>query len=298
MIAEMLKEAGVTHTDPVEDARIERAQLERDAEKLRITMPPICCNEYVTGYTGDMQPVCFICGIVVNSVTLTSSAEPVHRDVNSTDKLYGYQRKRFYQPLTHFRDLLRRYQGAGDVTSVDNIKSLIGPVDLNDPWLYYAIKSKLKALKMQRFYKSIYQIIYILGGKMLEVTHTEFEALLSKYSYFAYYCSMNRDTADRKSMPSVYMVMDLLLRHTGHHTYYQLPILQDIQLRSRVYKLYTEFVKYAVANNSGHFTKCGSEPTEIVMQRQHGLPVLHPGLAGRNSVKTSVAPYHSKNKSK
>lgn len=172
VFADMLKECGVTATDPEADARDERHRLELALqEHTRVQLPATCCGEYVTGYTGDMQPVCFVCGVVQAGVTVATTAEPTHRAEHSIKPLYASARKRFYQPLTHFRDLLRRYQGNGDVTPHDNIARLIGPVNLQDRWLYYTIKGKLKALGCQRFYKSIFQIIHAIGGKRCTITH-------------------------------------------------------------------------------------------------------------------------------
>lgn len=107
--------------------------------------------------------------------------------------------------------------------------------------------------------------------------------MLHMYNYFTHYCQHVDSRADgRKSMPSVYMTMDLLLRHVNHESFYILPILQDWSLRTRVYKLYTEFVQYAVANGSGYFTTCGPEPVEVFVQRNIGVPVLHSRLASRS----------------
>lgn len=66
-------------------------------------------------------------------------------------------------------------------------------------------------------------------------------------------------------------------------------MLQDTTLRNKVYAYYTQFVKYAVANDSGYFVECGSEPAEVTVSRNTCLPVLHSRLHDRCR---SAAPSH------
>lgn len=41
----------------------------------------------------------------------------------------------------------------------------------------------------------------------------------------------------RHSMPSLYMIMDILLRRHGHVPYYQIPSLKDKQLEEQVIRM-------------------------------------------------------------
>lgn len=173
VIDSMLRECKIGPQESAETTeRRHTEQLKDEMQRNYKTEPIQCCGEIVTGTTAEQYPVCFKCGVVVECYAISNKPPPQHRDENSVSKLFAHKSRRFYLPLTHFTDLVRRYQGNGDVPGSIPIAQLIGEVDLNDRWLYYVIKRRLKKLHLQKYYKSIFQIIYRMGGKRIPLTHT------------------------------------------------------------------------------------------------------------------------------
>lgn len=149
-------------------------------------------------------------------------------------------RKRFYKPLTHFRQHLRSYLYARNVDLPDDIMThLRTTVNVNERAAYNVVKSELKRLGAQRYYKDVFTIIYALGGHKPQISPEQVDSMCN---YFRrWYYNFNRlERFGKHNTPSIYMLMEIILREFGHEPYYYIPSLKSDKLRARVLKIYDE----------------------------------------------------------
>lgn len=147
-------------------------------------------------------------------------------------------RKRPYQPLTHFKEHLRRYMGARfrDIPTklCDTVSAALQLEDLQQPDAYFRVKAVLKKNGFNKFYKEIFTIIYHLGGINPRLEHDTYQNCIKDFTRLSFVYMKNRDKFKRHSMPSLYMMLDILLRKNNHIPHYQIPYLKDLQLKTNV----------------------------------------------------------------
>lgn len=153
-------------------------------------------------------------------------------------------KKRFYKPLTHFKEHLRRYLGARftayPVGLLDDLRA-DPTIHVQHPACYFQVQRALRKRHHPKLYKEIFQIIHMLGGHKPLVTPQQYQRCIAQFTQLQYRFFQLRHTRDsfkRKNMPSMYVVMDFLLKQNGHVRFYDLPHLKDPILQERVEELY------------------------------------------------------------
>lgn len=241
---ELLEEYGIALEKPAE-------------EPVSLWLDNKCCGPiYLNSREGEEY--CSGCGKVVERYVY----DPVENEypqfgepVGSVG--HGYMVKyRPYKPLTHFRDHLRRYCGQKFVEIPEELLDRVRNTepDVMDKNAYFRIEKELKKIRNEEFtlsvynkemrrhetrkvygrnyYKHIFEIIYKLGGRQPRVGNVR--DIISAYERMVYRFSQRKVFTERHSMPSHFMVLDILLRKYGHTPYYVLPKLKDVKSREKV----------------------------------------------------------------
>jgi hypothetical protein len=126
-------------------------------------------------------------------------------------------------------------------TNIPNdLLSKLQDVNVKSVDAYFLIKSKMKSLGLNKYYKEIFMIIYQLGGVRPYVDNVLYEQCVADFQKLMFHFINGRSEWNRHSMPSMYMILDILLRKNGHTPYYNIPCLKDDQLRERVYRIYNQ----------------------------------------------------------
>lgn len=217
--------------------------LSETPSKIPLPNIPTCC----TGDTNDIiildgAHVCWQCGNTVDfSVYVfynpyTAAGKPVGHSNTIT-----IERKRGYKSLTHFKEHLRRYMGArfGEYPK-DMIEKMRGSVAVDDPNCYRDVQSLLKRNGHRKMYKEIFTIIYALGGTKPGIDNKVFDACVTDFMWLqARFTQMKKmSSTGRKNMPSMYVLLDLLLKRNGHQPFYTIPYLKDENLQSNVMSIF------------------------------------------------------------
>lgn len=145
--------------------------------------------------------------------------------------------KRGYKSLTHFKEHLRRYMGARFGKYPENLLAkLRGKVNVADPNCYRDVQRLLKVNGFSKLYKEIFTIIYSLDGKRPKIDNRIFDACVTDFMWFqSRFRQMKKMSSTcRKNMPSMYVLLDILLRRHGHTPFYVIPKLKDEQLQANV----------------------------------------------------------------
>jgi hypothetical protein len=192
--------------------------------------------------------VCMKCGMCLNEKIIVYEPE-YHQGTNAggwanplgSQSGVTFKKKRFYSPTTHFKEHLRRYMGArfrdlpeNLIEELKEVKTL--NVECRDA--YFQVKQELKVRGYNKYYKEIYTIIYLLGGVHPKVSMEQYEECVRQFKVLMFYFFKSRSRFGRYSMPSMYMVMEFLLKRNGHEPYYTIPHLKDDELRARVVSIY------------------------------------------------------------
>lgn len=231
-------------TVPADDI-IEQKKVD-DSIHARHTCPPATPTvETYEGYT-----VCEACGLVLKTDRIERDppqykSRRLYRHEGASAWLGGDEdsympRKRFYKPLTHFRQHLRSYLYARNVDlPAAMMAHLRRTVDVDDRDAYALVKRELKALGMQRYYKDVFTIIYALGGRKPQVSPEQVESMCNYFKRWYYnFNLLNR--FGKHNTPSIHMLMDIILREFAHEPYYYIPSLKSERLRARVLRIYDE----------------------------------------------------------
>lgn len=114
-------------------------------------------------------------------------------------------------------------------------------VDISKPDTYHTIQKLLRENGMRKMYKEIFTFIYELGGVRPYVDNQLFDDCVTDFKWLSFKFQRMKRYGDttRKNMPSMYVLMDLLLRKNGHVPYYDIPRLKDKHLQTQVMKMYT-----------------------------------------------------------
>jgi hypothetical protein len=199
--------------------------------------------------TREGYEVCEACGLVLRT-DMIEKAPPAYRSRRQyrhegaawlgEDEDSYMPRKRFYKPLTHFRQHLRSYLFARNVDIPAEIMAhLRDTIDIEDRNAYSAVKTELKRMGAQRFYKDVFTVIYALGGRKPHVTPEQVDSMCNYFK--RWYYNFNRlERFGKHNTPSIYMLMEIILREFGHEPYYYIPSLKSDKLRQRVLQIYDE----------------------------------------------------------
>jgi hypothetical protein len=141
------------------------------------------------------------------------------------------------------------------------VYKILEGLDFQDRDAYYLVRDRLKRCKMSKYYKHIFRLIHEMGGRRPELTGHQLQLInmhfniMQSYFYENSGCFMGHNSFgnivkyresegkfQRKSMPSISMLLDFLLKGVGHVPYYRLPYLKDKQLRERVYEFYNSHI--------------------------------------------------------
>lgn len=195
-------------------------------------------------YIDDGAYTCWQCGLVSRSREFVfyepyaKSGQPLGAGATHT-----FERKRSYKSLTHFKEHLRRYMGARnglyDVAVVDMLRA---SVDVLDPWCYRAVQRALKLAGAKKMYKEIFTLIYMLGGPHPKIDNHIFDKCVTDFMWLQERFRRLKSIKGtvRKNMPSMYVLLDILLRRNGHTPFYMLPYLKDARLQTKVHELFAE----------------------------------------------------------
>lgn len=214
-----------------------------------VAMPEAHACEAPTIETREGYEVCEACGLVLK-VDMIEREPPQYR----TRRQYRHEgsawlggdedsympRKRFYKPLTHFRQHLRSYLFARNVDLPAKImRRLRTRVNVDERDAYCQVKAELKRMGAQRYYKDVFTIVYALGGRKPQVSPEQVDSMCN---YFRrWYYNFNRlERFGKHNTPSIYMLMEIILREFGHEPYYYIPSLKSEKLRARVLQIYDE----------------------------------------------------------
>lgn len=162
-----------------------------------------------------------------------------------------------------------------------------------DPMAYFAVKQILKQERMSRHYRSIFTILYKCGGVRPRLHHVrnaqEFYArCVQTYTQMAHYFYRSAaHTMRRTSMPSTYMLLDLIMREHGHEPYYFIPQLQDENLRNAVLTFYSNY--HADILHPQRHQGSSEASTKAFLSMYPRLPVLRPRVCAESDYTLALA---------
>ena len=122
----------------------------------------------------------------------------------------------------------------------DEVLKGMDDVDIHDRQAYNLVKGILKKLKKPKLYKEIFTIIYLKGGHKPALENEVYENCIKDFKIIMNYFLTIRSTYGRHSMPSNYMLLDLILRRNGHDPYYVIPYLKNDECRDKVMSIYQD----------------------------------------------------------
>lgn len=179
--------------------------------------------------------VCDICGLVKERYLNNEYIpETIFTSSTGLNPGFHYQVKRFYKPLNHFREHLRRYMGSRH-SSMDLALLTFDPKDRD---AFHTIKSQLKQLKLVQEYKNIWSIIYALGGKKPDLSNEQFHTILRYFYKFIH--NFTKLKTQRKSVPSHEMILHQIFLLIDYEPFYHLPIVQSISIRAEIEIILTQ----------------------------------------------------------
>lgn len=217
------------------------------------TQDKLCCGE-VRINEKDGEHVCYKCGLVVQGYLIEGMGETSNDFIRD----FNPRKRRHYHPYIHFNTHLKRYLGDVDLQIEDKyLNEMKSCINVRSPNAYEDVRKYLKKQKLSDNYKAIYRIIYDLGGNKPVLTSVQYEGIKNDFmnlqTFFlnnsGKYCAISsggmvvkqRESLgkfNRKSIPCLSMLLDILLRKNGHVPFYNIPQLKDADLRQRVLDFY------------------------------------------------------------
>lgn len=222
---------------------------------------------------------CLHCGLVKDPYYIVQEEEPQYPNSQlplGCKSQYTYNRPRYYTPVTHFREHVRRYLGARftaipeqlledlryrnipilDIDAFQLVKTALHSLRHHT----YSITSfntktkffETKHVKSTSFYKDIFLIIYELGGK--RPRFTQLNEIYQKYRELVYFFNNSKQNLNRRNMPCNYMLLDILLRELGHEPYYKLPYLKNQELQMKVVDIFKQLRNDQKNSRNAHVT--------------------------------------------
>lgn len=207
---------------------------------------PECCYEpeIRQGPRGE-NAYCMNCGLCVKNRFL-------ELDYVRLKTGMFFTKKRYYAPVTHFKEHLRRYMGARFTDIPEYVIEATKTVNVHSTDAYYLMKTRLKELKMSKLYKEIFTLIYMHGGKKPNVQNEVYENCINDFKIIMQKFLGIREEYHRHSMPCNYMLLDILLKQNGHQPYYQFPYLKNDRCRDKVLEIYSDLKRKTGDGNNEH----------------------------------------------
>ena len=225
-----------------------------------------CCDEVIEDFKNGCY-VCSGCGLVKDQYvysTVEDSQYPKNGECLGGQSSYLYEKRRYYKPLTHFLEHLRRYLGARFTPIPEELIEDLKKLNLNaqSQDAFQLIKKGLKTLKNNKYtveiykhytgtsytkvstkivksislYKEIFTILYMLGG--IKPIFNDIQEIKQLYKDFCFFYLKRKKAFNRKNIPSNYMLLDLFLRELGHAPYYNLPYLKNESLKNEILDIF------------------------------------------------------------
>jgi hypothetical protein len=215
--------------------------------KLVMDNPDCCVQPEITHGPRGENAYCMSCGLCMKNRFMELDYVRLKTGVY-------YTKKRFYAPLTHFKEHLRRYMGARFTEIPQQVLDGIKDLNFQHADAYFQVKARLKAMKMSKLYKEIFTLIYINGGRRPNIDNQTYEKCVADFKVIMQKFLGIRGDYQRHSMPCNYMLLDMLLRQNGHEPYYLFPYLKNDKCRDRVMEIYSDLKRKTDGDNKCHQT--------------------------------------------
>lgn len=209
-----------------------REEYERVTGYVDLQISTQCCP--VPGYETslvmhDGHYTCDVCGSVKEKyLDDTYNQQGMFTATTGLNPGFSYNLLRYYKPLNHFREHLRRFLGSRS-TQMD-LSLLV--IDVSNHNAFYLIKKQLKQLKLRKEYKNIWSILYKLGGKKPEMDNKMFYAVIHYFGRFI--VKYPHVKGNRKSVPSHDMLLTAIFEKVGFEPFYLLPTVQSKKIRENI----------------------------------------------------------------
>lgn len=204
--------------------------------------PECCMDPQISHGPRGENAYCMNCGLCLKNRFLELDYVRLKTGVYFT-------KKRYYAPVTHFKEHLRRYMGARFTDIPEFVVQGTAGVDVQSADAYFEMKKRLKELGVPKLYKEIFTLIYLHGGRKPCIQNDVYEKCIHDFKVIMTKFLASRVEYHRHSMPCNYMLLDLLLTRNGHESYYKLPYLKNDKCRDRVMEIYSDLN----CKQHGHF---------------------------------------------
>lgn len=202
---------------------------------------------------------CWDCGILSKHPQYATTEMEYQQERTSYGKIIPkglksqitYTKRRGYNPLTHFKEHLRRYMGyrfsldpetkSWKEFPADLKKLMTESIQLNAPDAYFQARKVLKKYpKGAKYYKDVFQLIYECGGQRPEISQQLFDKCVRHFMNFQYKFLRLREEYNRHNLPCYYMILELILKQQGHQPHYEFPHLKDELLKEKITDIFQE----------------------------------------------------------
>lgn len=191
-----------------------------------------CCtpdSSHYTHYLNEGFWTCYDCGKVKHQLLEEYEYTGVFTKNSGVNPGFNYTAFRFYKPINHFREHLRRFMGSRNCTL--DLK-LFEDLDVQNRQIYYHVRDRLKQLKIKNQNKNIWSIIYALGGKFPMLDSQTFQQIIGLFMKFT--SNYSKYQGRRKSVVSHDMILTEIFKKVGYETYYQLPVIKNERNKNNI----------------------------------------------------------------
>lgn len=225
------------------DMNIHVTDIERRPELVLPSLISRCCDviSESEGYES-----CQGCGRVFNATVFETPPEYAYtqsyrhenqKPLGSAEHWYQ-ERRRFYKPLTHFRQHLRSYLGARMVKFDRKFLRNFRGISVSDPRAYQQVKDLLRKIKKPGLYKDIFTILYRLGAPMPKFT--AINEICDRFKNWYYIFSTRKLRYGGHNTPSMHMLLDLFLKQFGQPPFFVIPYLKSDKLRQKILTIFDD----------------------------------------------------------
>ncbi len=220
-------------------------------QPLKINPKECCGDAYLNpeGYT-----VCWNCGKFLSNLASYVYYAPYQREdgfaVNSGVQMAP--KRRVYLTKNHFKTHVKRYLGIGMQAPLDEpwMVELSKMIDLENVACYSYVRRFLKQRNLNKYYESIYSIIYQLGGHRPLIDDDILNRVFDEIKCLQTYFYENRSRFGRHNMPCVPHMLSLCLELKGHSPFYTFPGLKDTHRLEKSNEFFKAYVKEIVERRS------------------------------------------------
>lgn len=191
-----------------------------------------CCTPESNHYTHELFEgywTCIDCGKVKHRLLDEYEYSGVFSKHSGVNPGHNYVAFRFYKPINHFREHLRRFMGSRRCP-IDI--SLFQDLNIQDEKSYYHVRDRLKLLKIKNQNKNIWSIIYALGGKFPILDSYTFQKIIAMFMKFN--SNYSKYQGQRKSVVSHDMILTAIFKKVGYKSYYELPVIKNEKNKNNI----------------------------------------------------------------